>query len=43
MLRRKVVSQLAGAKWLSILDLKICFEELGLHPGDKEKIAFSTT
>ena len=36
------LSTLAGSRWFSILDLRNGYCQVGLHPDDKEKTAFST-
>jgi predicted aspartyl protease len=36
------LSTLAGSRWFSTLDLKIGYWQVGVHPEDKEKTAFST-
>ena len=36
------ISTLAGSAWFSTLDLKNGYWQVGIHPNDKEKTAFST-
>lgn len=33
---------LSGALWFSSLDLKSGYGQVGVHPGDREKMAFTT-